>query len=207
VAAWRKNDHSGLCSRKGTNHQIELLFGTSLYDLKIAVMPLPENLMVREGLRLFTPAASLIGIGERFFSRNPVESQVVLASLGDGSDLLRLLLSGGHSAKAGYLAGALRASGRDKLSDEILKTMKGSGYDVRERSPLEAGHVSSKLRPAAAPIVGRLQMLWETTRGHSLPGSQGVSRRPREREHRDRSWPVYDADQSACPTGRLNGTL
>ena len=89
----------------------------------------------------------------------------MLASLGDASDLLRLLLNGGHSAKAGYLAGALRASGRDKLADEIVKTMKSSGYDVRERNPFEAGQVSSKLRPAAAPIVGRIQMLWETTRG------------------------------------------
>jgi Fic family protein len=158
-------DQVVVCSRKGTNHQIELLFGTSVYDLKIAEMPPPENLIVREGLRLFTPAASLIGVGETFFSRNPVESQVVLASLGDASDLLRLLLNGGHSAKAGYLAGALRASGRDKLADEIVKAMKSSGYDVRERNPFEAGQVSNKLRPAAAPIVGRIQMLWETTRG------------------------------------------
>jgi len=153
-----------VCSPKGTNHQIELLFGTSLYDLKIGEMPPAENIAVREGLRLFTPAASLVGVGETFFSRNPLESQVVLASLADASDLLRLLLNGGHSAKAGYLAGALRSSGRDKLADEIVKTMKSAGYDVRERNPFEAGQVFSRLRPAAAPIVGRLQMIWETTR-------------------------------------------
>ncbi|HKE35491.1 MAG TPA: Fic family protein, partial [Candidatus Acidoferrum sp.] len=153
-----------VCSPKGTNHQIELLFGTSLYDLKIGEMPPAENIALREGLRLFTPAASLVGVGETFFSRNPLESQVVLASLADASDLLRLLLNGGHSAKAGYLAGALRSSGRDKLADEIVKTMKSAGYDVRERNPFEAGQVFSRLRPAAAPIGGRLQMIWETTR-------------------------------------------
>src|SRR5215467_2185675 len=153
-----------VCSPKGTNHQIELLFDTSLYDLKIGEMPPAENIAVREGLRLFTPAASLVGVGETFFSRNPLESQDVLASLADASDLLRLLLNGGHSAKAGYLAGALRSSGRDKLADEIVKTMKSAGYDVRERNPFEAGQVFSRLRPAAAPIVGRLQMIWETTR-------------------------------------------
>ena len=38
---------------------------------------------------------------ETFFARNPVESQVVLASLADASDLLRLLLDGGNSTKAG----------------------------------------------------------------------------------------------------------
>jgi uncharacterized protein DUF1488/Fic/DOC family protein len=157
-------DQVVVCSPKGTNHQFELLFGTSVYDLKIGEMPPAENLVVRQGLRIFTPAASIVGVGETFFARNPVEAQIVLASLPDASDLLRLLLNGGHSTKAGYLAGALRASGRDKLADEIAKTMKNSGYDVRERNPFEVGQASSKLRPAAPPIVGRLQMLWETTR-------------------------------------------
>ena len=115
-------------------------------------MPPGENIAVWEGLRLFTPAASPVAVGETFFARNTLESQVVLASLVDASELLRLLLNGGHSAKAGYLAGAFRASGRDKLDDEIVEAMKSAGYDVRERNPFEAGQVSSKLRPAAAPI-------------------------------------------------------
>lgn len=172
-----------VCSPKGTNHKIDLLFGTSLYDLKIGEMPPAENLLARDGLRLFTPAASLVGVGETFFGRNPLESQVVLASLADTSDLLRLLLNGGHSAKTGYLAGALRTSGRDKFADEIVKAMKSAGYDVRERNPFEAGQVFTKLRPAGAPIVGRLQMLWETTRetviakfpkGPGLPKDKGA---------------------------------
>ena len=66
------------------------------------------DLVVRDGLRVFSPAAALVRVAESFFRRNPVETQVVLASLADASDLLRLLLNGGHSAKAGYLAGALR---------------------------------------------------------------------------------------------------
>src|SRR5438874_1113188 len=77
----------------------------ALYDLKVPGMPPAENLVMRDGLRLFSPAASLVGVGETFFARNPVESQVVLASLADESDLLRLLLDGGNSTKAGYLSG------------------------------------------------------------------------------------------------------
>ena len=153
-----------VCSPKGGNNTIRLQFDTSLYDLKVSAMPPPESLVTRDGLRLFTPVASLIDVGENFFARNPIETQVVLASLTDASDLLRLLLNGGHSAKAGYLAGALRAMGRDKLADEVVKGMKGAGYDVRERNPFEADQVFGKLRPAAAPIEGRLRMLWEETR-------------------------------------------
>jgi len=151
-------------SPKGTNNKIELPFGTSLYDLKVPAMPAGENLVTRDGLRLFSPAASLVGVGETFFARNPVESQVVLASLHDASDLLRLLLDGGNSTKAGYLAGAFRRIGRPELADEIVRAMKRSGYDVRESDPFEATQSIGKPRPGSAPIAGRLEMMWEATR-------------------------------------------
>ena len=153
-----------VCSPKGTNHLIKLLHGTSLYDLKVPGMPPAENLVMRDGLRLFSPAASLVGVGKTFFTRNPVESQVVLASLADESDLLRLLLDGGNSTKAGYLAGVFRRIGRDELADEIVRAMKRAGYDVRESDPFEAGQTFGRPRAKAAPMVGRLEMMWPATR-------------------------------------------
>ncbi len=155
-------------SPKGTNNAINLLFGTSLYDLKVSEMPAATDLVARDGLRLFSPAAGLVRVPESFFARNPIEVQVVLGSLADASDLLRLLLNGGHSAKAGYLAGALRATGRPKLADEIVSTMKSAGYDVRESNPFEAGQTFGASIRAAAPIVGRVQMMWESMRGTVL---------------------------------------
>ena len=83
-------------SPKGTNNSINLLFGTSLYDLKVSAMPAAADLAVRDGLRLFSPLAALVRVPESFFARNPIEVQVVLGSLADASDLLRLLLNGGH---------------------------------------------------------------------------------------------------------------
>jgi fido (protein-threonine AMPylation protein) len=151
-------------SPKGANNEIKLLFGTSLYDLKVAAMPAAANLVMRDGLRFFSPAASLVGVGETFFARNPVESQVLLASLADASDLLRLLLDGGNSTKAGYLAGAFRRIGRTDLADEIVRAMKRTGYDVRESDPFESGQTFGRPRPGAAPIVGRLEMMWQATR-------------------------------------------
>src|SRR5712692_2638144 len=41
-------------STRGTNNMVKLLFDTSLYDLKQAQMPPAENLVVKDGLRLFT---------------------------------------------------------------------------------------------------------------------------------------------------------
>jgi fido (protein-threonine AMPylation protein) len=153
-----------VCSPKGSNHLINLLYGTSIYDLKVPEMPAPRNLVMRDGLRLFSPAASLVGVGETFFARNPVESQVVLASLADASDLLRLLLDGGNSTKAGYLAGAFRRIARTELAEEIVRAMKRAGYDVRESDPFDAGLTLGRPRPGAVPIVGRLEMMWQATR-------------------------------------------
>jgi fido (protein-threonine AMPylation protein) len=152
-------------SPKGTNNTINLLFGTSLYDLKVPEKPTGTDLAVRDGLQLYSPVAALVRVAESFFARNPIEVQVVLGSLADASDLLRLLLNGGHSAKAGYLAGAFRETGRPKLADEIISTMKSAGYDVRENNPFEAGQTFGASTRAAAPIVGRVQMMWESMRG------------------------------------------
>jgi fido (protein-threonine AMPylation protein) len=175
-------DQVVVCSPKGTNHTINLLFRTSLYDLKVPEMPSATNLVTRDGLRLFSPAASLVVVPESFFARSPVEAQVVLASLPDASDLLRLLLDGGHSAKAGYLAGALRRIGRAELADEIVGAMKSAGYDVRESDPFKAEQTFGTVRPAVAPIVGRLQMLWESMRGavnQRFPSPPGL---PKDRQ-------------------------
>ncbi|HKW63183.1 MAG TPA: DUF1488 family protein [Candidatus Acidoferrum sp.] len=164
-------------SPKATNNDVELLFGTTLYDLKTAAMPPPAALMARDGLRLFTPAAALVRVPESFFQMYPLEAQVVMASLADTSDLLRLLLNGGHSAKAGYLAKAFRQTGRPDLAEEILSTMKGAGYDVRESSPFEAGQILRKPSRPGAAIVGRVEMLWESMRGKvlaSFPKSPGL---------------------------------
>jgi fido (protein-threonine AMPylation protein) len=153
-----------LNSPKGTNNNINLLFATSLYDLKVSEMPAASDLVVRDGLRLFASVAALVRVAESFFSRNPIETQVVLGSLADASDVLRLLLNGGHSAKAGYLAGAFRQTGRPALADEIVSAMKSAGYDVRESNPFEDGQVFGAPKRAAAPIVGRVQMMWESMR-------------------------------------------
>ena len=127
-------------------------------------MPLPEELMVKEDLRLFTPAAALTRIPVSFFSRHPVEVQVVLAGIKDSSEVLPRLLEGGHSAIAGRLAGAFRRLGRAAIADEIMKTMKGAGYDLRESDPFSAKQTFGTIKIGGAPIVGRIHTLWESMR-------------------------------------------
>ena len=164
-------------SPKGTNHDIELLLGTSLYDLKQAEMPNPSDVIVKNGLRLFSPSVALAKVPESFFSRQSIEAQLALGGLRDAVDLLRGLLTGGNSVKAGVIAGALRRIGRPELADEIVKAMKAAGYDARENDPFEPAQTFGILPVAESPIVARMQAMWRSMRdvvGENFPEAPGL---------------------------------
>jgi fido (protein-threonine AMPylation protein) len=157
-----------ICSPKGANNTTALLFGTSLYDLKESQSPPSGDLAVRDGLRLFAIEPALIKVPEAFFAAKPVEAQVALASLREPSGLLRRLLDGGNSVVAGRLVGAFRRVGRVDIAEEIHAAMTGAGYSVRESDPFVPGQEIGKLTPSAAPIIGRIQSMWESMRGTVL---------------------------------------
>ncbi|MGX5799622.1 Fic family protein [Bradyrhizobium sp. Arg314] len=147
---------------KGTNNKIDLLFGTSLYDLKVKEMP--AELIEKNGLRLFTVEAALIRVPEAFFQRAPIEMQVAMASVRDVSTVLAMLLDGGHSAVAGRLAGAFRRVGRGAFGDEILATFKAAGYGVRESDPFAGQTGVTAIAAGVPPLVARLRAIWESQR-------------------------------------------
>ena len=149
---------------KGTNNTVNLPFGMSFYDLKQRAAPPEPDITAWNGLRLFVPEAALVKVPKAFFVGNPVEAQVVLSGIRDASDVLTRLLEGGHSAIAGRIAGAFRRIGRPDVADEILHTMKLAAYDVRESDPFLPDQPFRSVYPTIAPIVGRLQALWETHR-------------------------------------------
>ncbi|MBT7957020.1 MAG: Fic family protein, partial [Rhodospirillaceae bacterium] len=167
---------------KGTNNTLDLLFGTSFYDLKQTQMPDKADMATRNGLRLFVSEAALIKVPEAFFARNPVEAQVALAGVRDASDILRRLLEGGHSAVAGRLAGGFRRIGRVDIADEILKTMKAASYDVRESDPFEPQQTFGVIVSTEAAIVGRLQAMWEIFRAPILDIFPEVPGQPRNKK-------------------------
>ena len=83
----------------------------------------------------------------------------------DASDVLALLLEGGRTTVAGRLAGTFRNIGRNRIADDIVKTMQTAGYDIREKDPfdqrddymdaLESGSVKQDIVPFAV-FLGRL---------------------------------------------------
>ncbi len=150
---------------KGTNNEIKLLFNTSLFDYALRTGPMTGAIMVRDGLRLFTPAAALTRVQPAFFLRYPVEAQVALAAVRDASELLVPLLEGDHTVVAGRLVGALRRVGRSDMAEEIATTMTQAGHRIRESDPFDAGQALATIQPRTTPIVARLSGLWEAMRG------------------------------------------
>jgi fido (protein-threonine AMPylation protein) len=150
-------------SPQGANNTIKLLFGTSLYDLK-SKTPNAADLFVKDGLRLFKPAAALVRISEDFMRRRPAEIHVLLAGIKDASEILGPLLEGGHTVVAGRLAGAFTRIGRNEFADEIVKTMKAAGHDVRPTDPFAEQQNFGSLQIGVPPIVGRLQSFWSQHR-------------------------------------------
>ncbi len=150
-------------SPKGTNNTVGLMYGTSLYDLK-SKMPLEADLLMKNGLRLFKPAAALVRISEDFMRRQPSEVHVVLAGIRDASEILGPLLEGGHTVVAGRLAGAFARIGRKDIADEIVKAMKAAGHEVRPTDPFAEQQTFGSLRTGVPPIVGRLQSIWSSHR-------------------------------------------
>jgi fido (protein-threonine AMPylation protein) len=155
-------------SPKAMNHKISLPFGTSLFDLKQPKMPLPADLTVRDGLRLYTPEAALVRIPESFMATHAIEVRAVMGSLRDAGNLLRHLLGGGHSIVAGRLAAAFRRIGRAEIAKEILTTMKSAGYDIREVDPFAGNKPLGPIPVNATPIVARMQSMWESMRTQVL---------------------------------------
>jgi hypothetical protein len=83
----------------------------------------------------------------------------------DASDLLRPLLEGGHSTIAGRLAGALRNIGRERMAEEIVKTMQAAGYTLRVEDPFATPATTLLIPRAVSPYVNRLRLMWEAMRG------------------------------------------
>ena len=89
--------------------------------------------------------------------------------ISDASDVLAILLEGGHSTIAGRLAGGFRNIGREKIADEIISTMKSAEYDVRENDPFDRSAPFTVSAPEPSPYVIRLRLMWYEMRDQIIP--------------------------------------
>ena len=148
---------------KGSNKPTSLPHSTSLMDVKLA-LPKATHRQEVNGLRIYTLPASLVFAGPGLFRRNSTDARTALAMIQDASDVLTILLDGGHSRIAGRLAGAFRNIGRDRIADDIVNTMKSAGYDVRETDPFDDPVPLAIAGREPSPYVTRIRLMWHTMR-------------------------------------------
>lgn len=146
-----------------TNKPTPLPYGTSLFSMQ-STLPDEAEIVEVQGLRILSLPSSLIHCSPAVFRSHSNDVRTALSMIRDSSGILRLLLDGGHTKIAGRLAGAFRNIGRDKLADEIVKTMEKAGYDLRESDPFVNKPQVELSVLDKSPYVNRIRLMWHQMR-------------------------------------------
>ena len=150
-------------SPKGRNKITPLPHKTSLFDARYP-MPEKNEIEIINNMRVYSLCSALIYCTPRVFIQNPTDARTALSLVRDASEILGLLLAGGHSTIAGRIAGGFRNIGRNRIADEIIKTMTAAGYDIRENDPFNSVSTVSVLNRERSPHVNRMRILWQEMR-------------------------------------------
>ena len=150
-------------SPKGRNKPTALIHNTSVFDIRSA-MPEQAQLTKVDGLRVYSLEASLVHCAKTTFAQKPIQMRTLLSMVTDASEVLSVLLDGGHVASAGRLAGAFRNIGRDLIANNIIKGMIAADFKVKEVDPFEDVTEITFGRREVSPYVNRLRLLWQSMR-------------------------------------------
>lgn len=181
-------------SPRGGNKPLQLPHQTSIFDIRMDV-PSAADLEVRDGIRLYGLASSLVTVGPAAFQTNPITLRTALAMVRDASDVLGRLLDGGHSIIAGRLAAAFRSIGSEQIANDIVGTMRAAGYVINEANPFtDAQQVSIRLHEPT-PYVNRLGMTWQRMREQVIDHFPRPSQAPVDKDtYLERVDDVYVTD-------------
>src|SRR2546430_16281335 len=113
---------------------------------------------------MFSVESALIACSPNYFPNNSPDVRAVLPMIRDASGLLARLLEGSHTVIAGRLAGAFRNIGRDRIADDIVKTMSAADYDVRETDPFTDKPSLVFRTRETYPYVNRIRLLSQKMR-------------------------------------------
>ncbi len=163
-------------SPKAKRNITPLLHGTTLLDI-VGALPDPANVADIEHMRVFAVPAALVACSPIYFVQNPTDTRAVLATLRDASDVLPILLNGGHTVIAGRLAGAFRNIGRARIADDILKAMRAAGYEPRENDPFATPAPFAFSAREPSPYANRIRLMWQQMRApilEAFPAPPGV---------------------------------
>lgn len=144
------------------NNVVNLLHGTSILYIKSAIAN-PIRTEQQFKINLYSLPEALIECSPVFFRSDPISARTCLSLIPDASDLLRILIDKGQSTKAGRLGGAFRNIGNVAVANQIIETMKGLGFDIREEDPFEEQAPIPFVR-ITSPYITRIKLMWTAMR-------------------------------------------
>ena len=112
-----------------------------------------------------------------FSTNHATDSRICMPMVKNSSEILSILLNGGHSVVAGRLAGAFKNIGSNRVADDIVNTMRSAGYDVRETDPFTEKITFSFGVHEASPSTTRIRLMWNQMREtviKDFPASSGL---------------------------------
>ena len=145
---------------KGNNYVVQLIPPTSIFNLS-AELPLKVDTNNPYKLNLYTLPEAIIVATPTMYRNDALTMRTVLAMVHNGSEILKILVDTGQTARAGRVIGAFRNIGRVDIADEIAGTMKRIGYIVHEEDPFEE---VIKVSLSPSPYATRLRLMWQNMR-------------------------------------------
>ncbi len=164
----------------GGSNRLELLHQASLFMYE--TIELPSDRETRFGIQTLPLAAALCRSSPALFSHDPIKAEIALRMV-DPTDLVRILLKGGHTSIAGRLIGAYRFLGDDSTVRLIENSMANAGYQVRPENPFESNQPVFGKRPVriSSPYAARIHAQWQEMRDSVIirfPGPSGLTSDP-----------------------------
>jgi len=150
-------------SPRGRNKPTPFIHNTSVFDLRLA-LPVKNQLTKIDGFRVYGLAAAIVHCSKNNFVEKPIQMRTALSTVADASEVLSVLLDGGHATIAGRIAGAFRNIDRNLIADNIVKGMAAADYKVKEIDPFEDKTHISFGRRDVSPYVNRMRLMWHVMR-------------------------------------------
>lgn len=170
-------------SPQARNQITTLPYETSIFETRATIASSKEVEKNSHGLKLFSLASALVNCSEPFYRNNPTETRTALATFRDASEILQILLEGGHSVVAGRIAGAFRNIGRERIAHDILSGMRSAGYQVSENDPFQDPSPFSIPPRQISPFVNRMRLMWHSMREPIIKIFPSDPGQPKDIEH------------------------
>lgn len=170
-----------IITKKNSNQTVNLLQKTSLF-LYTDIKNFPSEIQTERGINIMPLDLALSRLPAVYYSRKPLNSEIILKLLPSVSTLSRILLETQSITAANRLVGAYTAIKETAKAKQIEEDMKAAGFILKPTNPFQDYEpVLQSHGRLTSPYAGRIQALWSKMRPTVIgifPKEPGLSENP-----------------------------